>query len=50
MSERLFGAIFAIVVAIFITAVSYFSTLLPVPDNWVPGQAMPENAFEPDAS
>ncbi len=41
MSERIFGVIFAISAAILIAAISYSATLLPVPDNWVAGQAMP---------
>jgi hypothetical protein len=43
MSDRRFGAIFGIGAAIFIIAVTYFGSLLPVPENWVAGQAMPGN-------
>ena len=41
MSDGLSGFILAICAAIFIVAVSYVGSTLPVPDNWVAGQAMP---------
>ena len=40
MSDGWFGVIFAIGAMIFIVAVSYIGSTLPVPDNLVAGQAM----------
>ena len=40
MSERKFGLIFGLAIAIFIAAVSYFGGKIPVPKNFVAGQAM----------
>ena len=47
MTERKFGIIFAICAGIFIASVSYFGGMLPVPKNFVVGQAM---VFDDDNS
>lgn len=41
MSNGVAGFVLAACIAIFIAFVSYLGSTLPVPDNWVAGQAMP---------